>query len=802
MKRRISIFFITPLFIIFLVGCMSTNSIDAPKNLRIDNNFLSFDEVKNAKHYELTILDENHQEVDTVIITNNFDLGTLTIQSGEYFFKLRAVLQNNDDLIFSIYSDKIAYLKENVMENNILIEALGKIANKITINTIFRWTNPRNDSSFNVVLVDEWNNTIFNENLSETELQLDFMLQPQTTYTLSVEGSESKIKVQEEYYTFGERSDLLFEPEMSILTISEPFRNNMVIQRNESINVSGKTAHHIMVKVSINNNIQYTVSDETGHYELNLSPMIENNQGQTLSVEIAKNKKLEIHDVLIGDVYLVAGQSNMQWSLKDSDFLEEDVENAEQNLVRFFYQDTNTSSQQLNTVRNGKWFKVSQLDKSYTNYSAIGFMFGSILSEELKDDHVPIGIIYAAQGDTNIVNWMNKDFYDGQIQTKNINYNAMIHPLRNVKLSGVVWYQGENNSSKGISYRQLLLSFFENWRTVFNNEQLPFYLVQLPVYDGDPGNNFDFSYVREAQYLASIDSENVYLIATVDSGNPKNIHPREKRYISERIAKSVLSTIYQKDYLPQGPIYKDHVIEDHKVIVSTHFSEGLYAAGNIVGFELAGVDGKYYHATAEIEGEHIILESTNVINPQYIRYGFEKSPFLNIYNKDGFLLSPFRTDNFNLNINLLEYENLDLYKMHIDGSLMTVENDEYEGEPILYITKQNDGRTFGSLILDKFGAIGNNPSDFKLKVVGTNSNARILFRIVEGSSEIWAYTFIDDFTGVKEIQVKTSDFICVYNCNDRIMDFEGVMSVEVTIESQGQVMIGIIDVMFIETDGS
>ena len=775
-------------------------NIEVPRNLRIDDHFILFDEVENVSYYELAILDNDDKEIDTIQISNLFDLETLNIQPGNYFLKIRAVIEKNGNLTASEYSSKISYIKENSVKENIRIDAIGKIEEKITVNAIFTWTNPNQDSSFVVTLTDESNLVVYSDSTNDTELQLDSILNPGQNYNLSVEGEESNVKSEKEFLTFGVKGDTPFDPFNSVITISEPFKSGMVIQRNEEILVTGNTEPHVLVKVILGNNQGVAVSNEEGQYEVILSPMNENNQGQTLCVEIAQNKKLDLNDVLLGDVYLVSGQSNMQMSLKDTDYQDEDIEHALENHVRFYSQDTNTSNQELDTIKNGKWFKINQSDKGYTYFSAIGFMVGSMLSEALKDENLPIGIIYAAQGDTNIVNWMSQEFYNGAIQTKNMHYNAMIHPLRHIKLSGVVWYQGCNNSSKGISYLDLLTTFFNNWRTVFNNEELPFYVVQLPSYDGDTGNNYDFSYVREAQYKASIENDNIFLIATADGGDPNNIHPTDKRYISERITKSILSTIYQKNFLPQGPTYKGHSVEGNNIVLSLNCSEGLYSDGSIVGFEIAGSDGKYHSANATIHNETIILESSYVENPVNIRYGFSKSPFINVYNKDGFLLSPFRTDNYNLNINLLEYEDLTQYERHPDGSLMTVETTLYEGETVLNVTKQNDGKTFGSLILDKYGAIGHHPIGFKLKVVGTNSHARILFRIVEGSYEIWAYSFIDNFTGIKEMLITTSDFICVYNKQDGQMDFEAIMSLEVTIESPTNAAIGIIDAMFIEVD--
>lgn len=476
MKKRIFCLFFVILVVGFIVGCQD-QSIEVPDNLRIDDHYIIFDEVQNISYYELTILDQNDIEIDTVQISNSFDLKNLNLEPGSYYLKVRAVIDDKGNLTVSDYSLKISYTKENSVKDNILIDVLGKIEDKITVNAIFTWTNPNEDSSFKVTLTNDSNIVFHSENQLVTDLQLNTMLQPGTNYKLTVKGNDSKSKSEKEFLTYGVKGDAPFNPTQSVITISEPFKSGMIIQRNQDILITGSTEPHVLVKVNLGSNEGFTVSNEEGKYEVTLSPMKENNQGQTLRVEIAKNKKLDLYDVLLGDVYFVAGQSNMQMSLKDTDYEQQDIDHALTNPVRFYSQDTNTSSQELDTIKNGKWFKITQNDQGYTYFSAIGFMVGSMLSEALKEEGVPIGIIYAAQGDTNIVNWMSQDFYNGSIQTKNMHYNAMVHPLRHIKLSGVIWYQGCNNSAKGISYLNLLSSFFENWRTVFNNEELPFYVI-------------------------------------------------------------------------------------------------------------------------------------------------------------------------------------------------------------------------------------------------------------------------------------------------------------------------------------
>ena len=205
-------------------------NIEVPRNLRIDDHFILFDEVENASYYELAILDNNDIEINTIQISNLFDLETLNIQPGNYFLKIRAVIEGNGSPSVSEYSSKISYIKENSVKENILIDALGKIEEKITVNAIFTWTNPNQDSSFLVTLTDESNFVVYSESMNNTELQLDSILNPGQNYKLSVEGKESKVKSEKVFLTFGVKGDTPFDPFNSVITVSEPFKSGMIIQ--------------------------------------------------------------------------------------------------------------------------------------------------------------------------------------------------------------------------------------------------------------------------------------------------------------------------------------------------------------------------------------------------------------------------------------------------------------------------------------------------------------------------------------------------------------------------------------------
>ena len=222
----------------------------------------------------------------------------------------------------------------------------------------------------------------------------------------------------------------------------------------------------------------------------------------------------------------------------------------------------------------------------------------------------------------------------------------------------------------------------------------------------------------------------------------------------------------------------------------------MNAKGEINGFLLAGADGKYFPATAAIEGEKIILTSEKVPSPAFVKYGFSKSPFLNIYNKDGFLMSPFRTDRYNLGIDLLDYSDGAAYTP-AGGSPISCEVISTSGGTGLKITKAADENGYGIVALTKWGAIGYDQKKMKIRVIGTNSGAKVLFRIREGSYEIWAYSFTDDFTGEREFIFPTSEFRCVDSPADGVLDLQAVMNIDLAIEADGAASVTFLDVKFI-----
>ena len=673
----------------------------------------------------------------------------------------------------------------------------GKSAEKAGLNPMFDWTNAANDTQFEVVIKNATGSVVERGVVTAPHYVLTDNLAYDNAYTIEITGTPSDCYRSVTFTTVEGTGTV--DLNEALLAVAEPFKSHMVIQRGKAINITGMTAPGALVSIDFYGTTSYATASNAGMFAFAFPAREADSTPATITLSLLKNKTLVLEDVLIGDVYLVSGQSNVQRTLAECSVSGEtpdwaaDVPDAIQYGVRYYYQAENTSATPAISTKNAFWFKVPEGDDTYKSYSAVAFMVGAMLGKELSSDGAPVGIIYAAKGNTNITSWKGGS-------SDSLHFNGMIYPLQTAEISGVVWYQGCNNSGKGIDYLDHLTALMSNWRALFRNAELPFYVVQLPCYNGDSGNNYDFSYVRESQLKACQADENAYLIATCDGGDPDDIHPKAKRYLCERIAKSILSTVYGKDYLPEGPTYASHEVQGSNYIITVNNGEGLTFTGDaIVGFMLAGEDGKYFDATATIENGKIVVTSAQVANPVNVKYGFSKCPFLNVYNKDGFLMSPFRTDDYGHNIDLLDYRANAAYASNSGGETMAVEVVDVDGEVGLQVTKPEGTKGYGILELPKWGAIGYEEHALKLRIKGSNSGAKLVIRIVEGSYEMWATPALtDNFTTVQEMTIPIS-YLTVSNEVNGIIDFQSINRVELIIKDKSAaVTVTVLELRFVD----
>lgn len=680
------------------------------------------------------------------------------------------------------------YASWEQIRNNYVLSAYGKLGNDYVPNPAFTWDNPYNDQTFIIKLFKNGEEIVNEEtnNLYYLAPLLDY----NTNYKFYFEGKDSNNFKELEFKTIANKDYANKE-----IVIDNPFMDNCVIQRDQIINLTGIGPEAKLIITKFGSELHFGVAGEDGRFDVEIPAHYASFDPIDITFGIGLENQVTLTNVLIGDVYFFSGQSNMQWPTMSSDFLFDDVTRAKNANVRFFTQNVVTSTEPLEYATNARWFACD--DSNYAQYSAICFMTGALLGEKLKEEYVPLGILSAYQGDTNIANWMSQDYYTGSVSTKYLHYNAMVYPLRHTKIKGVVWYQGCNNSAAGGDYYELLLKLFANYRDLFDNETLPFYVIGLACYDGDSGNNYDFSYVRESQAKACEADSNAYFISTCDDGDPTFIHPKHKRYIALRVMKSILSTQYERAYLPAGPTYKSHTVNGNKVIIEFDYADGLYASSGITNLYLAGSDGKYYLAYAYIEGTKLVASSSKVSAPVYIKYGFGKSPFVNIFNKDDFSMVPFRTDDHNIDIDLLEYNDISKYTFHPDGSKMNISYDTNG----LKITKTGDGKTYGSVRLDKWGMISYGASGFRFSVIGQNSKATIAFRAIEGPTfEVWGYSIVDNFTGLKTFEIGLNDFKCILNKNDNKFNTQNISYIEIMVEKSGEASFIVNEARFIQVE--
>jgi len=228
-------------------------------------------------------------------------------------------------------------------------------------------------------------------------------------------------------------------------------------------------------------------------------------------------------------------------------------------------------------------------------------------------------------------------------------YNAMIAPLRTYALKGVLWYQGESNTSRPAEYEKLLPAFIVDWRTKFSQPQLPFIYAQLPGF-------MDYTYLpaesnwarlRESQRKA-LSVPNTAMTVNIDLGEWNDVHPDNKRDVGERMALAAMNIVYRDELVYSGPLFEKATIEGNKIIISfKHVGSGLMAADGepLREFAIAGPDKKFEWAKAIIEGDKVIVWSDQISNPQYVRYAWADNPDVNLYNQEGLPASPFTTEN-------------------------------------------------------------------------------------------------------------------------------------------------------------
>lgn len=466
------------------------------------------------------------------------------------------------------------------------------------------------------------------------------------------------------------------------LSMSMMYSDNMVLQQGVPLDIHGKANAGDKVTVKLGRKKKKATADENGNWSVEYSSMKASAKPITLTVSTA-DKTLEYKNVVVGEVWLCSGQSNMSMTVSQAS----DLEPAEDPDLRFFNMKSEWSTdmiewpiEALRAVDDLGYFGETDWELSNEEnsaaFSAVAYAFGRMLREKLN---VPVGLICNAvegspaeswigrnyletQFPAILVNWLQNDFIQDWVRkraAKNLTlsdgrytrhpyepaylYEAGILPLDKYVMRGVIWYQGESNAHNFTTYEKLFPMLVDSWREGLGNDKLYFDYAQLSSW-----NVPSWTWFRDSQRKLLTCREGLGMAVTSDLGDPQVMDYSTKKPVGERMALLALHDVYgQGKTVPSGPLYKGYKVSGKKFTVNFSFGNGLAASdstGVVTGFELAGKDGRFYPAEAKIKGESVILTSRAVSKPVMARYAWQAFTRANLVNAAGLPASTFRTE--------------------------------------------------------------------------------------------------------------------------------------------------------------
>jgi sialate O-acetylesterase len=449
------------------------------------------------------------------------------------------------------------------------------------------------------------------------------------------------------------------------VSLPKIFGNHMVLQQESEVALWGKADKGEKVTATLGEATAEATANDDGRWSLRVKTPKGSHEAKTLVVQ-GKNK-IEFTDVLIGEVWVCSGQSNMEWTVQQSDNPQEEAKNANYPQIRMAKVQHNAAEQPQDDA-NTSW--VACTPQTVPQFSAVGYFFARKLHQELK---VPVGMISTNWGGTIAEAWTSKatlesdpdfapilersqKFVPGNPNQASVLYNGMLHPIIPYTIRGAIWYQGESNRSRAEQYAKLFPAMIGDWRKLWGQGDFPFYYVQLAPYKYDKQQDVpEQAELWEAQFKTLAAAKNTGMAVTTDIGNLNDIHPKNKQDVGLRLALWALAKDYGKsDLVYSGPLYESMSVEGNKIRIKFKHAEGGLQTKNkqpLTLFTIAGEDKKFVPAKAEIDGDTVVVSSDAVQKPVAVRYGWTEwaePAAYNLYNKAGLPASPFRTDEFPL----------------------------------------------------------------------------------------------------------------------------------------------------------
>ena len=439
------------------------------------------------------------------------------------------------------------------------------------------------------------------------------------------------------------------------------FGDNMVLQQQSKVAFWGKAKANgqVVITTSWDKKIHSIKANAAGKWKLNVvTPMASG----PFEITFNDGEKLILKNILIGEVWVCSGQSNMEMPLKGNSSpilnASEIIMNADNPSLRLFKVGRATSALPMADIK-GQWMLANSA--TARDYSALAFQYGQILQKKLK---VPVGIILSTVGGTTVEAWMSnnslKDFPDVKILT-NLDsikdqhkyattlFNGMIAPIVGYSVKGFLWFQGESNRHNPELYEKYFPAMVGDWRKQWGLGDIPFYYVQIAPYDGKDKTRSG-PRLREAQLKNSKIIPNSGMISALDVGMENDIHFMDKTTLAQRASYLALGQTYGiKGIAYKSPEFNNIKIDSGKAILT--FDNAPYLTSYrkpLTLFEIAGADKIFYPAKAEISKNQVTVQSDKVLKPVAVRYGYKEYLKAELYNNDGLPASSFRTDNWKL----------------------------------------------------------------------------------------------------------------------------------------------------------
>jgi len=480
--------------------------------------------------------------------------------------------------------------------------------------------------------------------------------------------------------------------------------SNMVLQADMKDPIWGWADAGEKVTVTIGDQKVEATAGAAGKWQVRLTAMKAG--AGPLEMTVAGKNTLKLTNILVGEVWICSGQSNMGFTVKGGNNAEQEIAAAKYPKIRLFTVAHVTSDTPQDDVK-GQWEECSP--ENVGGFTAVGYFFGCDLFKALG---VPVGLVNTSWGGTPAEAWTSREaleadaalkpLFDRQKQslgdypkaleawekTKDKRladwkaaadkakaegnapprkpqapdepnksprrptalYNAMIAPLIPMGIRGAIWYQGEANSGRAMEYRKLFPAMIQDWRKRWGEGDFPFLFVQLANYMArapEPADS-NWALLREAQTM-TLALPKTGMAVIIDIGDAGNIHPKNKQDVGKRLALAALATAYGKDVVYSGPMYESMKVEGDKVRLKfKHLGGGLVAKGGdkLTGFAIAGEDKKFVWADARIDGDTVVVSAKDVAKPVAVRYAWADNPECNFYNKADLPASPFRTDDW------------------------------------------------------------------------------------------------------------------------------------------------------------